>query len=80
MAEQTAEETPPDDFSWANPQDVAVAYQQPIAIYRCGTGDIIIRQQDEMGDDEQESLIWIQPQNLDKVIKKLQEIQESIDE
>ncbi len=49
------------DFDWANPTDVVIRSVNAIAVYRNDDGDIVVRQQSRLG--EEDTFIVV-PENL----------------
>ena len=58
------------EFDWLTAEEVCISEQQGIAVYEAKDGDIVIRQQRAWCDDE-DSMIWVKPDNLMKLIDKL---------
>lgn len=61
-------------FSYLTDESVVVRKQMPIAIYPAHGGFVLMRQEDEMWDDDKEAFIYIEPVHLDAIIAKLEEM------
>jgi hypothetical protein len=62
-----------DEFRW-NDEDIVVPCQPPIAIYRNPSGGIVIRQ-DQTAFYDNDHWIVVLPENLPRLIRRLQEIE-----
>jgi hypothetical protein len=67
-----------DAFDWDDDDAVLLGSQPSIAIYRGGAGHVVIRQERRMYDDE-EAVVLILPENLDRVIKRLTALRNGAD-
>jgi len=71
------------EWKWYDPRckrDIAVPKQLAIAVYINQNDDIVIRQEDDLYDEEREGFIWIRRENLLALINKLTEIHRSFGE
>lgn len=60
-----------DDFNWRDADDaIAVAFQEQIAVYRNGEGEIVIRQ-DGHGFYRDDAWIVVRPENLRKLVEAM---------
>jgi hypothetical protein len=62
------------DFEWTNVEDIVVPSQPAIAVYHNPRGEIVIRQEGLFGYDE-DHWIYIRPENLRFLIRRLEEIE-----
>lgn len=60
------------DFDWGrDKEDVVIERQLAIAVYENSVKDIVIRQERDLGDDE-ETFIVLPRQHLERIVSKLQ--------
>lgn len=73
LGPRTEEKSGPYDFSGDNPS-VVILHQFATAVYINTYGQVVIRQEDQYSDEENEDTIFINKNELPRLISKLKEI------
>lgn len=68
---------PPYDFFDPKGEDLVVPHQPAIAVYENTQGAVAIRQR---VDDDEDTVIFVQPEHVEKLVQRLRKVAEQIGE